>query len=112
MSKKDMNKAAVRKMTRDARQRRYGLTRFQQRQGGYGNLIVQVVIAIVAAVISYATQPKPVKPKPASLEDFDLPTPDEGTPQRVLFGERRCQQWMLTYWGNLRADAIKTKSGK
>ncbi|MDR2186851.1 MAG: hypothetical protein LBE62_02230 [Azonexus sp.] len=73
---------------------------------------VNLVIMLVAALISYALAPKPAKPKAAALEDFELPTPDEGTPQCVVFGDVWIPDWCVLSYGNLRMRAIKTSSGK
>jgi hypothetical protein len=98
-------------MSRARRQRLGRLAGYRKRQGGYWNYIYYAVV-LIASVLSYVMQPSPPKPKPASLEDFDLPSPDEGTPQRVLFGERRCKQWEVLYYGNLRTRPIRSGSGK
>ena len=73
---------------------------------------VMLIIAVVSAVVSYVNRPKPVKPKPAILEDFEFPTPDEGTPQCVVFGTCWIKDWMVLWYGNLSTSSIKTKSGK
>ena len=67
---------------------------------------------IIIAILSYVLRPKPPTPKPATLEEFELPSPDEGTPQRVIFGERRKKQWEVLFYGNMRTSKIKTSSGK
>lgn len=75
------------------------------------NLIYYIVMIIIA-ILSYVLRPKPPTPKPATLEEFELPSPDEGTPQRVIFGERRKKEWEILWYGNLRTAKIKSKSGK
>lgn len=98
--------------TRAQRQRRHNLTGYRQRQGGYDATIIYYVIMLIVAILSYALRPKPPTPKPATLEEFDLPSPDEGVPQRVIFGERRKKQWEVLFYGNMRTSKIKTSSGK
>lgn len=72
--------------------------------------------AIGMLIASYAIQvlltPKPEKPKPAALEDFDLPQVDEGTPQSVVFGDVWIPDWHVCWYGNLRTSAVTSKAGK
>ncbi len=74
------------------------------------------VFAIGMMIFSYAMQvlltPKPVKPKPAALEDFDFPQVEEGTPQSIVFGDVWISDWFVLWYGNLRTTAVKTKGGK
>lgn len=72
--------------------------------------------AIGMLIASYAIQvlltPKPEKPKPAALEEFDFPQVDEGTPQCVVFGDVWIPDWQVTWFGNLRTSAVTSKAGK
>lgn len=72
----------------------------------------QIAMLVVSYAISYLTRPKPAVPKPAALSDFELPVPDEGTPQCVIFGDCWTSDWQVLSYGNLRSRAVKTKSGK
>jgi len=76
------------------------------------NIWVQLAIWVVSYFIAAATQPKPPKPKPALLEDFQFPQCDDGTPQAVIFGDVWTQDWMVLGVGNYRTQAIKQKGGK
>lgn len=76
------------------------------------NLWVQVAIMIVSAIISYATAPKPPSPKPAALQDFDVPTAEEGLPIPVIFGTVWIRSASVLWYGDLRSQPIRTKSGK
>lgn len=73
---------------------------------------VQVAIMVVSMAISYLNQPKAQKPKPSGLSDFDLPVPDEGTPQAVFFGDCWTGDWQVLSFGRFRTSKIKSKSGK
>ena len=44
---------------------------------------------------------------PATADDWDLPQPDEGTPQCVFFGDCWTEDWFVLGYGNYRYDAIK-----
>lgn len=72
--------------------------------------------AIVMMVASYAINAllmaKPEKPKPASLEDFDFPQVEEGTPQSVVFGDVWIRDWHVLWYGELRTSPIKSEGGK
>lgn len=68
-------------------------------------LAISIIVGIVLA-------PKPSIPKPATLEDFEFPVPDEGTPQAVVFGEVWVTGWMVLTYGNLRTKAVESEGGK
>lgn len=71
-----------------------------------------VVLWVATTVISYALQPKPKSAKPAPLGDFNVPTAEEGREIPVLFGTRDIQGPNVVWYGDLRATAIRSKSGK
>ena len=73
---------------------------------------IQVAIMITSMALSFLMRSKPPSPKPAALSDFDLPVPDEGTPQAVFFGDCWTSDWQVLSYGNFRTSKIKTKSGK
>lgn len=72
--------------------------------------------ALVLMVASYAIQAILVKPQPpqppTSLEDFDFPQAEEGTPQAVFFGDCWTEGWMVLWYGNYRTTKIKSKGKK
>lgn len=70
-----------------------------------------IVLMVVSAVLS-ALLLKPMIQKPTSLEDFDFPQADEGTPQAVFFGDCWTNGWMVLWYGNYRNKAIKSKGKK
>lgn len=76
------------------------------------NWLVQLVIVIVAAVVAAAMAPKPPVPKPAALQDFDVPMAEEGRPIPKVFGEWLVKDPNVLWYGDLATTAIKTKSGK
>lgn len=75
------------------------------------NFLVQIAVMIVSAVISYALAPKPPKPKPASLQDFDAPTAEDGRPIPVVFGTVWLKGPNVLWFGDLQSEPIK-KGGK
>lgn len=72
---------------------------------------VQIVIAIVSLVISYAMRPKIKPPPAATLNDVNIPTIDQGTPVAVVFGDVWIENWMVLWYGDLSNSPIK-KGGK
>lgn len=48
--------------------------------------LIQIVIAVALAVISYALTPKPKKQQPQATRDSDDPTAQAGRPIPVVFG--------------------------
>ena len=69
---------------------------------------------VVTAVIAYALRPKPTHttPTPATIEDFEAPTAEDGREIPVLFGTREVQGPNVVWYGDLRTEAIKAKQGK
>ena len=66
-----------------------------------------VIYMVIAAVISIALAPKPQKPKAATLEDFDVPTAEEGRPVPVIFGTVRVTGPNVLWYGDLSTKKIK-----
>lgn len=71
-----------------------------------------LAIFIVSMILSIALAPKPPKPAPASIQDFDVPTAEEGRPIPVVFGTVLITGANVIWYGDLRTSPIKTKSGK
>ena len=78
------------------------------------NFIAQLVLGLVLSAISYALSPRPkvAKPKAAGLDDFSLPTAEEGRPIPVIFGTVLITGPNVVWAGDLRVDPIKKKGGK
>ncbi len=75
-------------------------------------LFAWALIAMVAATAVQALLVKPQQAKPQSLEDFDFPQVDEGTPQAVYFGDCWTDGWMVLWYGNYKTTKIKSKGKK
>lgn len=76
------------------------------------NFVVQIAIVVIAAVVAAAMAPKPPQPKPASLQDFDVPTAEEGRPIPKCFGDCWIKDPNNLWYGDLSSDPIKKKGGK
>lgn len=76
------------------------------------SFLIQLAILVVSAYVSAALAPKPPKPKPASLTDFDVPTAEEGRPIPVVFGTVWVTGPNCIYFGGLKTKPIKSSGGK
>lgn len=70
-----------------------------------------LIVLALSIIISIALTPKPTVPEAATLDDFQFPQVDEGTPQIVVFGDVWINGWMVLAYGDLRTQDIE-KSGK
>ncbi len=66
-----------------------------------------IIIGLVSFALQMVLAPKPQDAKPASLEDFDAPTAEEGREIPVLFGTREIKGPNVTWFGALGLSAIK-----
>lgn len=76
---------------------------------------VYVAISTVVSAASYLLQrkpPRPDTPKPATLDQFDVPTAEEGRSIPVVFGTVWHESPNVVWYGDLRTEAVKEKSGK
>ena len=71
--------------------------------------VVQLIIAIVAAAISYAMRPKPQPPQPQAAE---APTVEDGLSAKHYFGTCWVNDEFLLAWKMMGTEPIKTKGGK
>lgn len=75
-----------------------------------------LIFALSTLVASYwitsMIQTKTETQKPATLEEFDFPQIEEGTPQCVIFGDVWVSDWAVLWYGNLRTSAIKSDGSK
>lgn len=71
--------------------------------------------ALVLLVASYAITMLTMKTQnqqAATLEDFDIPQVDEGTPHAVVFGDVWLEGWQVLWFGNYRTSKIQSKGKK
>lgn len=73
---------------------------------------VQLILLVVSYIVSAALAPKPPKPKPAALNDFDIPMAEQGRPIPVVFGTVLLTGANVMWYGDLRTTPIKSKGGK
>lgn len=75
-------------------------------------LFAWALVFLVASTVIQAILVKPQNATATSLEDFDFPQAEEGTPQAVFFGDCWTQGWMVLWFGNYRTTKIKSKGKK
>lgn len=71
--------------------------------------VVQLIILVVSAAISYALRPKVEQPKPAA---GDAPTTEDGQAMKDYFGTCWVEDEFLLAWKMVGTDRIRTKGGK
>jgi hypothetical protein len=78
------------------------------------NFVIQIVVSLALMAISYALSPRPKlePPKAAGLDDFDLPTAEEGRPIPVVFGTVLLRGPNVVWAGDLKVEPIRKKGGK
>jgi len=75
------------------------------------NLLIAVALLVVSYIIQSLAAPRVQDAKPSTLDDFDFPQIEEGTPQAVCFGECWIDDWMVLGVGNFKTRAIKSSGG-
>ena len=73
---------------------------------------IQLALLVVSYFISAALAPKPPVPKPAAIEDFDVPVAEQGRPVLAVFGTVTLTGPNVLWYGDLRTSAIQEKGGK
>lgn len=75
------------------------------------SFLASLLLFVVSSIISYVLAPEPQGPKPPLLDDFNIPSVEEGRNVGVLFGTR----WItpqIIWWGNYKNEPIKADGGK
>ena len=73
------------------------------------SFLIQLVVALVLAVISYMLAPKPKQPTPAAASDMDDPTAEAGIPIPVVFGTVTIKSPNCLYFGDKRINTYKVE---
>lgn len=76
------------------------------------NFLWGIGLLIASYAIQVLITPKTDPVKPSSLEDFDFPQFEEGTPQSVIFGDCWTEDQFILWYGNMRTSAIKSSGNK
>lgn len=70
-------------------------------------LVVQGIIWIVATLVSIALRPKPDKPQPKGLSEFQIPTADASRAIPVIFGSVKVTGPNVIWYGNLGVEPFQ-----
>lgn len=70
-----------------------------------------LIVMVVVLILGIALAPKAQGPNAAEIDDFDFPTAEEGRPIPVVFGEVDVRGSNVLWYGDLRVQAIKKRSG-
>lgn len=70
-----------------------------------------LIVMVVVLILGIALAPKAQGPNAAEIDDFDFPTAEEGRPIPVVFGEIDIRGANVLWYGDLRVQAIKKRSG-
>ncbi|MBS0212301.1 MAG: hypothetical protein JSR26_03855 [Proteobacteria bacterium] len=73
---------------------------------------IEIAFMVISTVISIVARPKNQNAKPATLQDFNFPQFDEGTPKAVIFGDVWSQDWMVLAYGDLRTTPVRAPKAK
>lgn len=73
---------------------------------------LNLALLVVSALVTYALTPKPPGPKPASIEDVDAPTAEDGRPIPVVFGTVWLGGPNVVWYGDLNVVPIVKAGGK
>lgn len=78
------------------------------------SFIARLVLALALSAISYALNPrqKNEPPRAAALDDFSLPTAEEGRAIPVVFGTVLMTGPNVVWAGDLKVNPIREKGGK
>lgn len=65
-----------------------------------------IIIWAITTLVSFLLAPKPQTQKPASLEDFEIPSVDEGKEIPVIFGRMEISPF-VSWYGDFSQKEIK-----
>jgi len=71
--------------------------------------VIELVVALIAVV---AFTPKPQNAAPASLQDLDVPTAEDGREIIDVCGTVEIDDPNVTWYGDLSTEPIRADSGK
>jgi len=75
-------------------------------------IIAAIFLGVIGAFFASALGAKRPTQKMVTLDDFDVPQIEDGTPQAVVFGDGWIEGWQVLWYGNYRTKKIKGKKKK
>lgn len=73
-------------------------------------ILVELIIAIAVAVLSYVLMPRPKAPKPEAAKEMDGPTAEAGREMTVVFGELTIKSPNCLWFGERSQKTYKVNS--
>ena len=75
-------------------------------------LLVQLLITVALAVITYLITPKPKTEKLKAANAVDVPTTEAGRTLPVIFGTVMIRDPNVVWFGDMKVKAVKKSGGK
>lgn len=78
------------------------------------SFLIALAISLVVSTVSYLIRPKaptPAGAEAATLDQFDVPTAEDGRSIPVLFGRRWVSGPNVLWYGDLYCEPVKESSG-
>lgn len=73
-----------------------------------GNLLLGIVANLVSVLLS----PRPEAPKPGTMDDVDIPRTEEGAEIGAAYGSPWIKSAQIHWWGDFSSEPIRSSSGK
>lgn len=70
------------------------------------NMVIMAAVSYGIAALTKPKQKRPTAPTPAGLEQFEVPTAEEGRPIQVLFGKKYISGPNVLWYGDLTTRKI------
>ncbi len=70
------------------------------------NVVIMMALSMAVGALTAKKPPKPRYSPPAGIEQFSIPTADEGRPIQVLFGKRYIAGPNVVWYGDLKSVPI------
>ena len=74
--------------------------------------LINLFIGILFSYISFLLRPKPEPPKPATLEDFNIPVTKQGSEIPVVYGTTWIKAPQVHWYGDFGTRGIYSEQGK
>lgn len=79
---------------------------------GGATFVVMLIIMVISTALQLLLAPKPPRPKPASLEDFSVPTAQQDRPVPLIDGTVTITGPNVVWYGDLYAEPIPAPKQK
>lgn len=76
------------------------------------SFVARLFLGVVAALVSSLLTPRPEPPKPADIEDIDVPRTEEGAEIGYAAGSPWIKAAQVHSYGDFKSEAIKSSGSK